>query len=156
MHSESVQMPARAICPFNKGAPAGGSLMIVFCLDLYPRVVETFLRPAAPALTTRRIYISLPSRKTAPPPCHSFHPAFTIWSGKGAWVMVFVWDRRKIKMLYSRGLSEMSRWIVCLACVLNLEGADRGMRRPRCTSVCLQWTPLLHVCGFHRAAITSN
>lgn len=38
--------------------------------------------------------------------------------------MVFVWDRRKIKMLYSRGLSEMSRRIVCRACALNLEGAD--------------------------------
>lgn len=40
--------------------------------------------------------------------------------------MGFVWDRRKIKMLYSRSMSEMSRRIVGLACGVDLEGTGRG------------------------------
>ena len=42
--------------------------------------------------------------------------------------MGFVWDRRKIKMLYSRTMSEMSGRIVCPACVENLEGVEQEMR----------------------------
>lgn len=40
--------------------------------------------------------------------------------------MGFVWDRRKIKMLYSRSMSETSRRIVWLACVVNLEGTTKN------------------------------
>lgn len=36
--------------------------------------------------------------------------------------MGFVWDRRKIKMLYGPAVSEMSRKIVCFTCVENLKG----------------------------------
>lgn len=53
--------------------------------------------------------------------------------------MGFVWDRRKIKMLYSRTMSEMSRRIVCLACVENLDGADWGWvgEVVICAAVCI-------------------
>lgn len=65
---------------------------------------------------------------------HSFHRAFTIWRGRGAWVMGFVWDRRKIKMLYSRAVSEMSRRTVCIR---EFRGGWPGDEGDLCTSVCI-------------------